>query len=321
MDAARELFDSLNTVADIQDLIGKEEDLFLEVKRATVPMSQDDKANLSKALSGFANSSGGVLIFGLFAQSRNKDEPDVISKEDPITDLERFLPDVQTLIGKAVVPFVDGVMVKAIRYEKDPIRGFALVLVPESDRGPHRAMLRDTCKQYYKRSGDSFYVMEHFDLADMFGKRRRPDLRFAWRLAHISFSSDKPYKFSLILGLENVGRGLARYPLLALEHLSGATLSEYGVDGNKNQGLPIVRGDQSIGVTFAGGINDVIHPATIKEIVGLGKFEVNSLSDVKFKLIIAAEDLEANSREIVIGSQIIKKRLSDPSQRTEWVYV
>src|SRR5882724_684063 len=118
MDAATDLYNRLNTVQDVLALKGKEEDLFLEVKRATVPMSQDDKANLSKALSGFANSSGGLLIFGLVAHKTIADEPDLISKEEPIKDLDRFIPDVQTLIGKAVVPVVDGVEVKAIRYEK-----------------------------------------------------------------------------------------------------------------------------------------------------------------------------------------------------------
>ena len=33
--------------------------------------------------------------------------------------------------------------------------------------------------RYYKRSGDSFYQMEHFDLEDMFGRRRKPKLKMS----------------------------------------------------------------------------------------------------------------------------------------------
>ena len=321
MDAATDLYGRLNTVRDVLALKGKEEDLFLEVKRATVPMTQDDKANLSKALSGFANSSGGLLIFGLVAHKANADEPDVISKEEPIKDLDRFIPDVQTLIGKAVVPVVEGVEVKTIRYEKDPTLGFVTILVPESGRGPHRAMLKGTCSQYYKRSGDSFYVMEHFDLADMFGKRRRPDLRFGWRFGHFVTMGSGNRHFSIILGLENIGRGIARYPLFGIRSLSGAVLSELGVDGNRNQGLPKLRSDRSSEITFAGGINDVIHPGTTKGITALGDFDSNSMPNIKFESLIGAEDLEARTQEVEIGSQILMELIDDSIRRDDWVFI
>ncbi|OFV96213.1 MAG: hypothetical protein A3F68_04220 [Acidobacteria bacterium RIFCSPLOWO2_12_FULL_54_10] len=42
MDAATKLYNNPNTVQDVLALKGKKEDLFLEVNRATVPMSEDD---------------------------------------------------------------------------------------------------------------------------------------------------------------------------------------------------------------------------------------------------------------------------------------
>jgi len=36
------------------------------------------------------DSAGGVLIFGLVAEKKKKDEPDVITKETPIKDLNFF---------------------------------------------------------------------------------------------------------------------------------------------------------------------------------------------------------------------------------------
>jgi len=318
VEPAVHLYNQLNTVDDIRGLVGKEENLLLEVKRATVPMSDDDKKNLSIALSGFANSSGGVLIFGLLAVKADNDEPDIISKEEPIKDLDRFLPEVQSLIGEAVFPIVDKVQAKAVRYAGDLSRGFVLVLIPESDRGPHRAMLKKTSKQYYKRAGDSFYMMEHFDLADMFGKRRRPDLRVRWRLGHISFSLDKPYRFAIILGLENTGRGIARYPLLEMRSMSGALLFDYGIDGNRHQGLPLLEGDRPGDLTLAGGVNDVIHPATIKEIVALGFFDATTMPDINFRLTVAAEDLEAQMQQIEIKAETVKKILSEPAKHREW---
>jgi hypothetical protein len=46
--------------------------------------------------------------------------------------------------------------------------------VPETDGGPFMALFGE--QRYYKRSGDSFYQMEHFDLEDMFGRRQKPNL-------------------------------------------------------------------------------------------------------------------------------------------------
>ena len=87
MNAPRAIYNGIADVQDILTLKGKEEDLFLEVKRATVPMSQDDKENLAIALSGFANSAGGVLIFGLVATKKGADGADVIAKVAPLNDL------------------------------------------------------------------------------------------------------------------------------------------------------------------------------------------------------------------------------------------
>jgi hypothetical protein len=320
METAQQLYNQLNSVDDIRDLLGKEENLFLEVKRAQVPISDADKANLAIALSGFANSSGGVLIFGLFAAKSSKDDADIISKEEPIKNVTRFLPEVQSLIGQAVVPTVDNAQAKAIIFANDPSLGYVVIVVPESDRGPHRAVLKGT-KQYYKRSGDSFYAMEHFDLADMFGKRRRSNLKCVWRLGHISFSSGSPHKFAIIIALQNEGRGLARYPLFTLTSMRGAVISDYGVDGNRNHGLPKLLADDQSAVTFAGGSDSVIHPGTTIEITALGHYETASVPDIAFKLTVAAEDFEAKTLDIEIKAEKIREILQDTTKRTQWFSV
>ena len=47
------------------------EDLFLEFKTANYPNGVEfDKKNFSKCLSGFSNSSGGILIWGISAKEK-----------------------------------------------------------------------------------------------------------------------------------------------------------------------------------------------------------------------------------------------------------
>ena len=64
-----ELHQSIVTEDYLKRLLGTREDLHLEFKekadRRTPELDKNDAANFSKALSGFANSDGGVLLWGV----------------------------------------------------------------------------------------------------------------------------------------------------------------------------------------------------------------------------------------------------------------
>src|SRR5277367_5285911 len=69
---------------------------FKEASSQSGPMGKDDKKNLSKALSGFANGGGGILIWGVKA-TQSKDGPDAAEELKPIGNLKRFLTDLNSL--------------------------------------------------------------------------------------------------------------------------------------------------------------------------------------------------------------------------------
>lgn len=69
--------------------------MFLDFKRSRDNGSgnhlyPDDKKNLAKAISGFGNSEGGVLIWGL-GSSRRVQNGDVAEIKFPIQNVKRFL--------------------------------------------------------------------------------------------------------------------------------------------------------------------------------------------------------------------------------------
>lgn len=76
--------------------------------------------------------------------------------------------------GAAASPIVDGVEHKKIEAEAD--EGFGATFFPASDSGPHMAKLGSD--RYFKRSGSQFLRMEHFEIADMFGRGNGRD--FSW---------------------------------------------------------------------------------------------------------------------------------------------
>lgn len=68
----KEYFEKID-LDEVRDFVKNQiaEDLFLEFKTANYPKGTDfDKINFSKCLSGFANSSGGILVWVF--QRKNK---------------------------------------------------------------------------------------------------------------------------------------------------------------------------------------------------------------------------------------------------------
>jgi len=92
--SAEEFLKTLPESLSISNLatIGASESLHFDAKRCSVPLTNDDKDNLATALSGFANSDGGVLIYGLVAAGGDKKRgiPDVVTKPDPIKNLNHL---------------------------------------------------------------------------------------------------------------------------------------------------------------------------------------------------------------------------------------
>src|SRR3990172_9833623 len=252
MDSARLLYESLREAADLKALEGTPEHLHLEVKAGDHPLSQELKGYISQALSGFANSDGGVLLMGLEARKASPEAPDTIVRVKPFSGFKAVGSDVLSLAGKAVVPVVDGVLVKAIESDKSADYGYVAMLVPVSDGGPHRAMLKPIGdREYWKRSGESFYRMEHYDIADMFGRRRRPKLSLCWKIVPgptMRVGGAVHYEYNLCFGLKNSGKGIARYPMLEFEFLIFLMPGGAGTPAERR---------------FEGDVTRVVHPRVL----------------------------------------------------------
>ena len=133
--------------------LAKEEHLQLDFKRIKNANlnGTDDKKSLASCISGFANSSGGIVIWGIDAR-KNDQGIDCANEIHEINPLGIFLSRLNELSSQAVSPPVDGIVHK--KFETSPNRGFAATLIPESDSGPHMANWAkiDTIKE----TGSSF---------------------------------------------------------------------------------------------------------------------------------------------------------------------
>ena len=293
---AHSLFERLE-LSDLHAFVnnGQEENLHLDFKLLTDSAlnSSDDKKNLARALSGFANSSGGLIVWGIDAR-KNPAGVDCAIGLKPIERLSLLITRLNSLTGDAADPTVAGVLHRAIEIGRD--QGFALTYIPESEGGPHMAKLGDD--RYYKRAGDSFYKMEHYDISDMFGRRRRPKLRAFYRVTGDGGNT------LVHVGIENEGRATARAPFIAFSCEGPLKRDFYGLDGNRGEGLTYMPfANSGYMWAYSGGMDVAIHP-TMRHPVAALSFGVRPrpapTTDIEVNYAIACEDQSIEHGVLVI---------------------
>ena len=264
MEQITAFYDSIGSLPGIQQLLADrvKESIYLELKtkknRSTPELDDSDSWQFSRALSGFANSDGGVLVWGV-----ETDKEDRASKLKPITAVTDFEARLKKSLLNSVQPFVDGVRMESILEEDGSGAGYLKVLIPRSDKAPHRAMRAD--REYFRRSTEGFYRLEHFDLEDAFGRRPHPSLVMTVEL--VPRPGEDPHE-EVNFALRNEGRGMARY-VGAMCEFSGdvtivATHSGWNNNTNLNQGRPVASYADNVGVIHAVPITATIGCAIIK---------------------------------------------------------
>lgn len=305
-----QLFESLDSTL-LQNFIDQrqEENLHIDFKRANAILSRDDRKNLAVALSGFANADGGVIVWGV-ATARTNDGVEYASGIDSIAPLSQLVAQLNEFTGQGVNPLVDGVRHRKVEISSDA--GVAITLVPSSDAGPHMAKLGED--RYYKRSGSRFAKMEHFEVADMFGRRQKPDLHVAYRLQGTDVGAPRGRITKIALRLENHGRGSAKAPLLEVTRPLNYSLNVYeGVRGGARQGEGLVRvvpvdalALVSRSVRFVGYGDFIIHPGTGYDIALL---EPSSQMDVLTAVSIECATAAENARLTAVTLTITRDEL------------
>ena len=167
-------FESLREYKDIQELIGTQENLFVDFKETRGiygKMHEDDKKNFSKAASGFAHQEGGVIVWGIEAR-KDKDGVDQVNGLKPIQDVKIFKQELDDYVKNATEPILDGIDSRII-FENDNAqsnKGFVVSYFPKSYR-EHRAIYKSKNKElsgFYKRHGAGFSVLTTAEIKALF---------------------------------------------------------------------------------------------------------------------------------------------------------
>jgi len=156
------------TLEDIESLIKNEveESLYLDYKEARA-LSKTDKARLdiTKDVSSFANSDGGIIVYGVSEQGAKP-------KEVTPIDGSEFAKEWLENIIQQIQPRIDGIKIFPIRIEGDIERSIYVVQIPRSANAPH--MAKDN--RYYKRINFQSLPMEDYEIKDTYNRVTTPNL-------------------------------------------------------------------------------------------------------------------------------------------------
>lgn len=186
-------------------------------------LTRDDRQTLAENLCAFANSAGGLLILGVEAR-KNADQIDAASACKPIRELQLFKSEVTRAIGELMLPRHEGIEVLSIPDPSIEDSGYLAIWVERSDRRPHQSQAAKD-RRYYKRAGDSTFIMEHYDIEDAFNRIAPVDLELVHSKAQRGDRRRKgsyetlPYKLKFYL--RNPSRLSACAPYISVVEVKG----------------------------------------------------------------------------------------------------
>lgn len=198
-------------VAAIHEFIAEaaSEELFLDFKLskdrgANSRLAEDDLRNYSEAISGFGNSEGGVIVWGVECSPKNPNKADVASRREPIENPERFKGWLESNTSGRTLPPHPSVRHHVINAGNGV--GYVVSLIVKSNYAPHQEI---KSQHYYMRSGASFVKVPHGVLSGMFGRRPQACIEHKFAVEPIKIV-DRKAQICLEIVLRNDGLGIGR---------------------------------------------------------------------------------------------------------------
>ncbi|MCI5123368.1 MAG: ATP-binding protein [Candidatus Electrothrix sp. AR5] len=154
------------TIQDIEQLIKLEtpESIWLDYK-ASPALSKKKKDEICKDVSAFANADGGMLIYGIEEEKKNK--VGLPAGMDNGIDIKEINKEwIDQILSTNITPIISGIEI--IEIKKTENNSFFVVNIPKSCRGPHQS----PDKKYYKRYNARSAPMEHYEIEDIRNRRQ-----------------------------------------------------------------------------------------------------------------------------------------------------
>jgi len=201
---------SLWTKERLDQLIadGVEESLSLEYKRAgALARNDSNKIEMTKDISSFANSAGGIVIYGI-AESAESSRKHLPERLDPILRSEASKEWLDQII-QSIQPRIHGVAINSVTISEQGNTVCYVVEIPQS----HTVhMARDG--RYHKRSNGTTVRMDDYEVRDVMNRRKHPIVKASILIN--KYSKRAQNEGVIIVKVQNAGCVLARHVMVEL---------------------------------------------------------------------------------------------------------
>lgn len=293
------------------------ESLFLDFKRAQTDgssrkLGDSDSKNLSKGISGFSNSEGGLLIWGVDCR-RDPTTGHEIPTKHPVDNAAGFRTLLESAVSRETIPPHSGVRMLSI-VEGDGNAGYVAVLIPKSESGPFRST---KTQHYHIRAGSAFEIVSHDTLAGMFGRSPAPNVapNFLSHPTRID-GPDNNLVFAFGIVAANFGAVLAEKIFLSVWYgnldpncivVQARQPAHYPLRRGTLPGFSIVASDS---VALAPGAADdlcdivITLPRTYRKDVRLElTFGARGAAPARFAIDVSAQDIAAVIEQLTRGDR------------------
>jgi hypothetical protein len=178
----------------------------LDYKAGGKLQPKDIRELWAKALSGFGNNEGGVVIFGVICKrqmvgTRALDVPTAL---DPHSDPAGLAQNLRDVLRDATINAVIGVRIQPVADSAGG--GVVVCLIPSGNDKPYRSALDNI---YYQRVQDGHNPISHSLLRSLFFPRTTPRLRLTCRVSRPGGGSDSTM-IDMHFTMDNTGTATAR---------------------------------------------------------------------------------------------------------------
>lgn len=260
----------------------------------------------SKSLSGFANTGGGVLVWGINARPDPATKIDAASGFNLVADPPAFRNKLLGFLQNATDPPVTGIEIKEYNDPGTPGQGFVVCFIPESTFKPHRALYCEG-RPYYIRVVDRFEIAPHSLLRQLFfpqtHARLAIDVGVTWS------ANDKEAKLDVKALIQNIGTATARDLFVVIQTAPGLELRPspgWGQGGGRVVGTALEYGKPLHPGSFAMMFMASLKTGVRQAISAKGTSYLPDLSGLNFIFQIYAAEEEPQQAILQFGEDEIR---------------
>ncbi|KKL12203.1 hypothetical protein LCGC14_2538090, partial [marine sediment metagenome] len=125
-DASYDVYKNLSSYKRLEELIGdgETENLYLECKAPSIPrLNKELQVHLAKSVSGFSNTTGGIVIYGISTTKHSHSGLDVLTQIEPLGNVQKFEQQIHRTIPTLSTPPILNFHTKTIKKKASDSKG------------------------------------------------------------------------------------------------------------------------------------------------------------------------------------------------------